>query len=127
MSPKRYLLNPAARSDIRTEIFGLLKPASGGAPALGIVPYRHLECAKLQRIRTMLVMRTKSAGRVKSRMCLMRHHESLIESSFISAPTASRDMLEILTGALAFSGIPVAPWIFRKLSPSRISYPSRTK
>ena len=85
----------AARVSLREEITGLLATDKHGVPISRIVSMEDAAFRKVKKLRTAVVTKVKAGGEFKSRVCLRGDLQSLINASFCSAPTTSRNFLKI--------------------------------
>ena len=111
LPPRAYLNREGALNAIRKEIFGLIKNAhttSGiTGPALSIIDLKGGKYAKMHRYKTTLVVRHKSTGAMKARLCLRGDTIEISKSSFTSAPTSDRVFARLLVSCASQLGFQV--------------------
>ena len=82
-----------ARQSIRDGIRGLLKNDKHGIPAGEVITSDRADFARLEKLHTTIVRKAKLQKGYKARLCLRGDQQSLINSGFVSPPTASRGFL----------------------------------
>ena len=95
LPPRIYDGLSKSRMAIRDEISNLLKMHNGSTAAVRIVDAISIQYHRVEEIRTTLAVKIKAGNRHKSRMCLRGDQESLIQSSFPSAPTISKELVKL--------------------------------
>ena len=93
MPPRMFLQITEARQAIRDEIRGLLRKDKSGIPVGEVITSDNQDFSRLEKLHTTMACKVKLQKGFNARLCLRGDQQSLINSGFASAPTASRDFL----------------------------------
>ena len=104
LAPEMYLSLEKGRQALRDVAYGILKDDRNGV-AIGVVVSRtDVQWEKRPRATTTVVTKVKTDGAVKSRLRLRGDRIPAVDQPFASAPTVSRDFLNIFRGFYANIG-----------------------
>ena len=105
LPPRIFLHRAEARASIEKEIRDLLEIPSDGIPPIKIANRQSNEVKGLPYVRSTLIVRIKSTGVYKSRLCLRGDLVNERVGSFSSSPTTHRSSLRLVISCVVILGL----------------------